>query len=228
MDRVASGADDTDLDSGTSIEDTPTQSDPCYRAERGSRRCSIMSSLVSGYPWVLLLVGLLGLVLGFDRTFNRKRNESRLLRVLALVGGVVTLALPTFVVLEGDSSAPISPVSLLIMLLLGLCLLARALKAVPITFLVVGAIGIGLLILALQLQEAALAGKLPMTVVAVVLLLVLGGVFAASIVTEGALDTFLGVLGWGPLVAVVGIVAAAQGLLIGAGITGAGGLLEVL
>ena len=188
----------------------------------------MMSSLVSGFPWVLLLVGLLGLVLGFDRTFHRKKNESRPLRVLALVGGVVILALPTFVVLEGASSTPIAPITLLLMLLLGLCLLARALKRVPITFLVVGAVGIGLLILALQLQDTSLGGELPMTVVAVVLLLLLGGVFAASFVVEGALDTFLAMLGWGPLVAVVGLVAAAQGLLIGAGITGPGGLVEYL
>ena len=38
----------------------------------------------------------------------------------------------------------------------------------------------------------------------------------------------LGILGWGPLVAVVGLIAAAQGLLIGVGLTGAGGLLEYL
>jgi hypothetical protein len=188
----------------------------------------MMSSLVSGYPWALLLVGLLGLVLGFDRTFHRKKNENRLLRALALVGGVVILALPTFVVLGSATVAQVAPITLLIMLLLGLCLLARAMRRIPITFLVVGAVGIGLLILALQLQDTSLGGKLPMTVMAVVLLLVLGAVFAASFVFEGALDGFLGILGWGPLVAVVGIVAAAQGLLIGAGITGAGGLLEVL
>ena len=186
------------------------------------------SSLVSGYPWALLIIGVLGLVLGIDRTFKRKQNESRLLRVLALLGGVVMLALPTFVVLGGADASRIAPITLLIMLLLGLCLLARVLKAVPITFLVVGAVGVGLLLLALQLKDTELGGKLPMSVVAVVLLMVLGGVFAASFVFEGALDIFLAFLGWGVLVAVVGAAAAAQGLLIAARITGPGGLTEYL
>ena len=186
------------------------------------------SFMVSGYAWVLLLIGLLGLVLGIDRTFNRKKNESRLLRILALLGGVAMLALPTVVVLGAADGSRIAPISLLIMLLLGLCLLARVLKAVPITFLVVGAVGVGLLLLALQLKDTELGGKLPMSVVAVVLLMVLGGVFAASFVVEGALDIFLAFLGWGVLVAVVGAAAAAQGLLIAARITGPAGLMEVL
>ena len=186
------------------------------------------SSLVSGYPWLVLAVGALGLALGVDRTFKRRNNESRLLRVLALVGGMVMLALPTVVVLGAADGSRIAPISLLIMLLLGLCLLARVLKAVPITFLVVGAVGIGLLILALQLKDTELGGRLPMTAVAVVMLLVLGGVFAASFLVEAALDTFLACLGWGPVVAVVGAIAALQGLLIAAGITGPAGLMEYL
>ena len=186
------------------------------------------SELVFGYAWILLVVGALGVLLGIDRTFSRKKNESRLLRLLGFLGGVVMLALPSIVVLRGTDADRIAPVSLLLMLVLALCLLARTLKAVPITFLVVGAVGVGLLLLALQLKDTDLGGKLPMSVVAVVLLMVLGGVFAASFVVEGALDIFLAFLGWGVLVAVVGAAAAAQGLLIAAKITGPGGLIEVL
>jgi hypothetical protein len=176
----------------------------------------------------VLVVGVLGLALGVDRTFQRRKNESRLLRFLAFLGGVAMLALPTVVVLGAADGSRIAPVSLLIMLVLGLCLLARIMKAVPITFLVVGAVGIGLLIVALQIQDTELGGQLPMTAVAVVLLLVLGGVFAASFLVEAALDTFLALLGWGPVVAVVGAAAAVHGLLIAAGITGPAGLMEVL
>jgi len=120
-----------------------------------------------------LVVGALGVLLGIDRTFSGKKNESRLLRLLGFLGGVVMLAVPSIVVLRGTDADRIAPVSLLMMLALALCLLARTLKAVPITFLVVGTVGLGLLILALQLQDSELGGELPMTVVAVVLLLVL-------------------------------------------------------
>ena len=186
------------------------------------------SELVFGYAWILLVVGALGVLLGIDRTFSRKKNESRVLRLLGFLGGVVMLALPSIVVLRGTDADRIAPVSLLLMLVLALCLLARTLKAVPITFLVVGAVGLGLLILALQLQDSELGGELPMTVVAVVLLLVLGGVFVASLLFEAVVDSFLAILGWGPVVAVIGAAAALQGVLIAAGITGPGGLIEVL
>jgi hypothetical protein len=184
--------------------------------------------LVQGYPWVLTLVGLLGLWLGLDRTFNRKENESLLLRALALVGGVLMLALPSFIVLASSGSENIAPVTLLIMLVLGLAMLARALRKVPITFLVVGGLGVGALFLALQLQDSSFGGTVPMTVVAVVMLALLIGVFAASFAFESTLDIFLGILGWGPLVAAFGLLAVIQGLLVGAGITGPGGLVEVL
>jgi len=188
----------------------------------------VPSALVFGYAWVVLVVGILGLALGINRVVKGKKNESRLLRLLGFLGGVVMLALPSVVILRGTDADRIAPVSLLVMLLLALCLLARILKAVPITFLVVGTVGLGLLILALQLQDTEFGGRLPMTVVAVVLLMVLGGVFAASLVVEGVLDALLAVLGWGPVVAVAGAVAAVHGLLIAAGVTGPGGLMEYL
>lgn len=188
----------------------------------------MLESLALGYPWVLTLVGLLGLWLGLDRTFNRKKDESLPLRALALVGGVLMLALPSFIVLASSGSEDIAPVSLLIMLVLGLAMLARALRKVPITFLVVGALGVGCLFVALQLQDSSFSGTVVMRVVAVVMLALLIGVFAASFAFESTLDIFLGVLGWGPLVAAFGLIAAIQGLLIGAGITGPGGVVEYL
>jgi hypothetical protein len=101
-------------------------------------------------------------------------------------------------------------------------------RRIPVTFLIVSAVGLGLLILALQLQSEEVVDKLPLTVVALVMLAVLGGVFAVSKVFETVLDTFLAILGWGPMVAVVAGVAAAQGFLIGTGLSGLGGLAEFL
>ena len=188
----------------------------------------MMTTLVSGYPWVLVLVGLIGVVMGIDRTINAKKNESALLKLLALIGGVVVLALPVFTVLQGGGETGIAPLSLLLMLLLGLSLCARAMRRVPITFMIVAASSLALLLVALRLSDVPVVGEMPMTIVVVVMLLILGGVFAASFSVETALDTFLGILGWGPLVTVIGLLAAAQGLLVGAGITGVSGLAEYL
>lgn len=188
----------------------------------------MMSALVSGYPWVVLLVGLVGVVMGIDRTINFKKNESAVLRILALVGGIVMLILPILIVLQGAGGEGVAPLTLLLMLLLGLSMCARGMRRVPITFLVVAAAGLGLLLVALRLSDVPVVGEIPMAIVVIGMLLVLGGVFAASFTVETALDSFLGVLGWGPLVTVIGVLAAAQGLLIGAGITGVAGLAAYL
>jgi hypothetical protein len=64
--------------------------------------------------------------------------------------------------------------------------------------------------------------------VALVILALLGVVFAVSKIFETVLDTFLAILGWGPVVAVVAGVAAAHGFLIGTGLSGLGGVAEFL
>ena len=181
------------------------------------------SWIVGGYPWIMLLVGLLGLAVGIDRTLKSRIKESGFLKALGLVGGIVMLALPILIMVRGAAVERITPLTLALMFLLGFCLTSRAMRRVPITFLIVAAASIGLFLLALQLQSSELGAKLPITIVAIVFLAVLGGVFAASLVFETALDGFLAILGWGPLVTVIAGVAAAQGLLIGAGLTGVSG-----
>ncbi len=186
------------------------------------------ASLVAFYPWVLLLAGSLGVALGINRTFRSKSKESGLLKFLGLVGGIVMLALPTLVVMQDVAVERMAPTTLLVMLLVGLSFTSRAMRRIPLAFLIVGALGILFLLLALQLQSSEFGAKLPMTIVAAVLLLILGGVFAVSLVVEAVLDLFLAILGWGPLVTVIAALAATQGLLIGTGLTGPAGLAEFL
>jgi lipopolysaccharide export LptBFGC system permease protein LptF len=187
-----------------------------------------MAQLVAHYAWVVLAIGLLGVLLGIDRTVRREQEESALLRILALFGGLVLLALPIVIVVGGEGLNRIAPFSLLVMLLLGLSLCARAMRRVPMTFLVVGAVGVGLFLVVLRLQGTELGGTAAMTVIAVVMLAILASVFVSSFVFEGVLDSFLGLLGWGPLVTVVAMAAVAQGALIAFGVTGPAGLLEYL
>jgi hypothetical protein len=176
----------------------------------------------------MLVVGGVGVALGINRTFRSKGNESGLLKLLGLIGGIVMLALPTMVVTQQVAAQRITPFTLALMLLVGLSLTSRAMRRIPFAFLIVGALGIVFLLVALHLHSSELGAKLPMTIVAVVLLLILGGVFAASLVVEAVLDLFLAILGWGPLLTVIAAMTAAQGLLIGAGLTGRSGLAELL
>ena len=170
------------------------------------------ASLVSGYPWVLVVVGVLAVALGINRTFNRKKKESDLLKALGLIGGIVTLALPILIVMGGEDLTWFSPITFLVMIALGLCLCARPLRKIPVTFIVIGAVGLGLFVLLLNLRGAEFAGATFMTVAAVFILAILGGLFLLGLYFEKSIDLCLRALGWGPTVAIVGAVAAIFGL----------------
>lgn len=170
------------------------------------------ASLVSGYPWVLVVVGVLAVALGINRTFNRKKKESDLLKTLGLIGGVVTLALPILIVTSGQELTWFSPITFLVMVALGLCLCARPLRKIPVTFIVVGVVGVGLFVLLLNLRDAEFAGMTFMTVASIFILAILGGLFLLGLYFEKSIDLVLRALGWGPTVAIVGIVATIFGL----------------
>ena len=68
----------------------------------------MMSSLVAAYPWVLLVIGVLAVVLGLDRTFKRKGEESFFLRMAGIAAGALEVPEYAFVDLavvdEGDDA----------------------------------------------------------------------------------------------------------------------------
>ncbi|MCG6947313.1 MAG: hypothetical protein LJE93_00130 [Acidobacteria bacterium] len=170
------------------------------------------ASLVSGYPWVLVGVGILAVVLGINRTFNRKKKESDFLKALGLIGGIVTLALPILIVMSGEQLTWFSPITFLVMVALGLCLCARPLRKLPVTFIVVGIVGVGLFVLFLNLRNTEFAGATFMTVAAVFILAILAGLFLLGLYFEKSIDFFLRVLGLGPVVAITGVIATIFGL----------------
>jgi hypothetical protein len=180
------------------------------------------------YPWLLVATGALGVALGVNRTLKSSKEESKALKALSVVAGGLLLAAPIGMVLQAGKGPAVSGASVLLMLLLGICLVARALKSIPLAFIIVAVTGTGLFWLLSQLKQVSFAGDVPTQTIALAMAILLVIVFGVSFLVEKTIDLFLGLLGLGPVVTIVAAVALIQGLLIGLRITDHHGLLNLL
>ena len=187
-----------------------------------------LTSLAMHYAWVLVLCGALGLALGIDRTVKRRQRESLVLQLLSAVGGLVMLAMPTVMVLYVKPKGAYTAATLLLLIAVSLCLLARPLKAIPIAFTVVTAAGAGLLWGAMRLRGTALGERIPMEFVVGAIIVLLAALFILCFAFEAAVDTVLTVLGLGVVVAIVSAIALVHGGLIASAVTGPEGLQRFL
>ena len=179
-------------------------------------------------PWLLIVSGALGVVLGVNRTLKRVENESKLLQVISFLAGVVLFAAPVAMVIQGKQSVEVSAISILLMLLLAVCLVARALKDLPLAFIVVAVLGTALFWLFASLKPFKFAGDISPQTIALGISVLILVVFGISFVVEKIFDLFLGFLGLGPIVFIVAVVALVQGLLTGLHFTNHNGLLNLL
>lgn len=179
-------------------------------------------------PWLLLVTGALGIALGVNRTLKRRSKESKLLQVVSFVAGVLLLAAPVGLVLQAGQGPPVSGVSILLMMALGICLTARALKSIPLAFIIVAVVGTGLFWLLSQVQQVSFAGDVPTHTIALAIAILLVVVFGISFLIEKTIDLFLGLLSLGPVVFIVAAAALVQGVLVGLRITDHYGLLNLL
>jgi len=184
--------------------------------------------LATYVPWLLSASGLLGVVLGVNRTLKRRENESKLLQVISFLAGAVLFAAPVAMVLYGGHSSEVSGGSILLMLLLAICLVGRALKKLPMAFIIVAVMGTGLFWLFSYIKQFSFAGDVPTQTVALVIAVLILIVFGISFVIEKTIDLFLGLISLGPVVFIVAGVALIQGLLTGLHITDHHGLLNLL
>jgi len=183
-----------------------------------------LNAVARHYAWVLVLCGLLGVALGINRTIKRREKESHVLQLLSAIGGIVALATPTVMVLHIKPKGVYTAGTLLLMLVLSLCLLARPLKSVPIAFIVVTATGVLLLWAAMKFRGTALGGRISIELVIGAMIVVLAALFILSFAFEAAVDTVLAILGLGLVVTIVSAIALIHGALISTSVTGPEGL----
>jgi hypothetical protein len=179
-------------------------------------------------PWLLLFSGVLGVILGVNRTLKQREKESKLLQMIAFLVGLILLAVPVLMVLQSNQRSNVSGTSILLMLLLAVCLLARALKDLPLAFIVIAALGTGLFWLFACLRQFNFADDIPANTIALLISALILVAFGASFVIEKTIDLFLGFLSLGLIVFIVAAVAIIQGFLTGFQITDQNGLLNIL
>lgn len=184
----------------------------------------LLDTLAMRYALVLVLCGVLGVALGLNRTIKRREKESLVLQVLSAIGGLVLLATPTVMVLHLKQKGVYTAATLLLMIVLSLCLLARPLKKVPIAFITVTAAGVCLLWAALKLRGTSLGGGIPIEFVIGAMIVVLAALFVLAFAFEAFVDTVLSVVGLGLVVTIVSTIALLHGALIAKGVTGPEGL----
>ncbi|MGE5311473.1 MAG: hypothetical protein ACM3MN_06995 [Nitrospirota bacterium] len=188
----------------------------------------MLHTVAMRYALVLVLCGSLGVALGINRTLKRREKESLLLQVLSALGGVVVLVMPLVMVLQINQRGAYTAATVLLMIAFSLCLLARPLKKIPLAFIVVTAVGVGLLWVAMKFRGTALGGSISIELVIAAIILVLAVLFALSFLVETLVDAVLSALGWGGVVTIVSAVALIHGALIAFRVTGPEGLQAFL
>ncbi len=167
------------------------------------------------YPYVMILIGILGIALGVDRILKKREEESKLLQVLSFFGGLILLVLPIMMVFLIDTDGVYSNYTLLLMFLTGLSMNARPFEKVPAAFTIVSLVGIVLFVLVLQVREQSeLISGIPLQTILIVIGILILILFLMTFMAEQALDAFLFLLGWGLLVLLFSLLTVVQAVTI--------------
>ncbi len=167
------------------------------------------------YPYIMIIIGILGVALGIDRIFKKREEESKKLQVLSFFGGLVFLALPIVMVITIDTEGVYSNYTLLLMFLTGLSLNARPFEKIPAAFTIVSLIGILIFVLVLQLRQTSeFIQGIPLQYILIGIGVIILILFLMTFMAEQALDAFLFLLGWGLIVLVLSLLSLIQAIAI--------------
>jgi uncharacterized SAM-binding protein YcdF (DUF218 family) len=162
-----------------------------------------------------MAAGLLGTVLGVNRTMKSRENESSVIQSLATVMGILLITLSVYSMFTAGGSRYLVP----FMLILGLSLCARWLEGIPVAAVLVLILGLAILYVishggmphsleqALQRQNAR---KLVL-----IAALVIGGTVLLMVSTvEKLVDFVLNILGQGLVVTALSVVGVVHSAVI--------------
>jgi hypothetical protein len=170
------------------------------------------------YALGLLLAGLLGTVMGVNRTFRTRENESRRLQLASTIAGVLMVAVAVYSLVAGGATVAGARYVVLFMLILGLSLSARWLESIPVTVVLILLAGLAILIVLAQggmpqsLAELLQKQNLRKFIIIAVIVVVAAVVLMASTV-EKLMDLVLDVLGQGLVVTALSLIGAAHAVV---------------
>jgi hypothetical protein len=167
----------------------------------------------------LLVAGLLGTVMGVNRTLKTRENESTVLQSLSTIMGILLITISVYSVITSGGIAGSGRYVLPFMMILGLSLCARWFERIPVTAVLILVVGLAILYVlshggmphnlgeALQRQNAR---KLVL-----IAALVIGGTVLLMVSTvERIVDAFLSILGQGLVVTALSLLGVFHAALI--------------
>jgi len=169
--------------------------------------------------WALLAAGLLGVVMGLNRTFKTRDRESPFLHAVATVAGVLLIALSVYSMFTAGGTVGNARYVLPFLLVLGLSLSARWLESIHVAAVI-------LLVLVLGVLYVLGQGGMPQSVtellqkqntrkLVIIAALVIGGaVFLMVSTLEKVVDLFLDILGQGLVVTALSVIGSAHAVVI--------------
>ncbi len=179
------------------------------------------------YQIIMIIVGIIGVTLGIDRTIESDEEESSILQFIGPIGALVIFAV---LVLSIENDAGYTKYTLVFMIFFGLSLIAKPFRKLPIAFVISSVIGLALFYFVYtesdQDDEIFSAIPLKWLIAAIIGIILL--VFIISFVQEQAMDIMLWLIGWGPLVTAFSAIIIVQGITLWAELPDEDGILGYL
>jgi hypothetical protein len=167
----------------------------------------------------LLVAGLLGTVMGVNRTLKTREHESPGLQSISTVVGVLLIAVSAYSMFTAGGTVGSARYVVPVMMILGLSLSARWLESIHVTAVLI-------LLLGLAILFALGQGGMPESIaellqkqntrklLLIAVIVVGGGAFLMVSTVEKIVDLVLDILGQGLVVIVISVIGVVQALLI--------------
>jgi len=191
----------------------------------------VLDFLNGTYPFIFIPIGIIAVALGVDRALKKEEEESRTLKILGGIAGIILLALTIILALNefNEPGGVISNYTILFSIFMALSLIARPFKNVHIAFIVSVFVALGLLTVIIFVRESSvsLAG-IPLQYILIAVMVIVLLVYIISFIQEQAIDAFLAVLGWGPVITILGLLIIVQAITLLLDYPNSDGLLSYL
>ncbi len=164
------------------------------------------------YPVLFIIFGIVGVILGINRALKKEEEESRPLMWIGGISSFLLFGLLIFILLNG---VHITKYNILFTFLYTVSLIARPLKKIPFAFLAAAFIGMGLFYLVISnMDDYTFLGAISLKyiVIAIIVLVIL--VFIIGLVQEKAMDAFLFIWSWGPIITILGLAMVVEGITL--------------
>lgn len=171
------------------------------------------------YVLGLLVAGLLGVIMGINRTFKTRDHESPVLQSISTVAGVLLVVISAYSMFMAGDTIGSARYAVPFMMILGLSLSARWLESVHVTAVLILLLGLGILFVLSQggmpQSLTELLQKQNTRKLVIIVTIVIGGAVMLLVASvEKIVDLALDILGQGLVVTTISIIGTVHAMLI--------------